>query len=501
MDGPELKAYERFKEQAQFYRAHACHLEGELRVVGPQLYRANQEINQLEQRVAKLTAENKRLKQQLKERTLTSQQPLQNDIAPLPLFVKPSIASRRRKKPGRKKGHPAALRPLPDHIDVHQEVALPKDPEGRESCPRCNACLFDLEDHERLVEDIIPAKVLVTCYHTRSGWCPCCRRRCESRAPQQPPAANIPHGQLGLNALATAILLRIAHRLPFLQVTRVFANLPELSVSPGAIARQVQRVADWFDGDYEKLMIEMRCARYVHSDETGWRTNGKNGYLWALTSPTHTLYHVDNSHGGKVIRKLLGKAFGGTLITDFYSGYSRMDCKKQKCLVHLLRELTESAEKSAAFAAGPFFSSSKRLIRQMLLLKGQWEKLSDEQYIPRIGRLETRLAELATAQYEEPNAKRIAKRMRKYQKELTAFLWEKDLDGTNNAAERAIRPAVVARKISGGSRSKKGAEAWATLASLLRTASQQGKNLLETIRSMLMAAWATDRPPTMPAGP
>src|ERR1700734_2682762 len=113
MDGPELKAYERFKEQAQFYRAHACHLEGELRVVGPQLYRANQEINQLEQRVAKLTAENKRLKQQLKERTLTSQQPLQNDIAPLPLFVKPSIASRRRKKPGRKKGHPAALRPLP----------------------------------------------------------------------------------------------------------------------------------------------------------------------------------------------------------------------------------------------------------------------------------------------------------------------------------------------------------------------------------------------------
>ena len=91
--------------------------------------------------------------------------------------------------------------------------------------------------------------------------------------------------------------------------------------------------------------------------------------------------------------------------------------------------------------------------------------------------------------------------MRKHQKELTAFLWDKDLDGTNNAAERAIRPAVVARKISGGSRSRKGAAAWATLASLLRTARQQGRNLLETIKSMLMAAWASDKPPTMPAGP
>ena len=53
------------------------------------------------------------------------------------------------------------------------------------------------------------------------------------------------------------------------------------------------------------------------------------------------------------------------------------------------------------------------------------------------------------------------RRMRKHRKELTAFLWDKDLAGTNNLAERAIRPAVVARKISGGSRSKKGADAFA----------------------------------------
>ena len=116
--------------------------------------------------------------------------------------------------------------------------------------------------------------------------------------------------------------------------------------------------------------------------------------------------------------------------------------------------------------------------------------------MPALCRLENRLADLVSAAYDEPNAKRIAKRLRRHHNELTAFLWEKDLDGTNNAAERALRPAVVARKISGGSRSANGAEAWATLASLMRSAGQQGQRVLDTIQAMLTAAWASEKPPT-----
>ena len=292
------------------------------------------------------------------------------------------------------------------------------------------------------------------------------------------------------------MVLRIVHRLPFRQVTGVFANLPELSVSPGAITRQVQRIADWLEGDYEKLLIQLRCAPHVYADETGWRTDGRNGYLWAATSPSHTVYHVDKTRAGKVIRRLLGRAFGGTLVSDFYSAYATMDCKKQKCLVHLLRELNESAEKFPAFASGAFFTQCKRLIKQMLRLKSRWKKLGKRRYLAHVKKLEARLHRLITTDYDEANARRIVRRMCKHQKELTAFLREKDLDGTNNAAERALRPAVVARKISGGSRSRNGAQAWAMLASLLRTAGQQGKNLLETIKSMLIAAWAADKPPT-----
>jgi transposase len=483
------------------YRTNLRNTQMDLRAAHEQLRILGRERLDLIAQVEVLTAENRRLTQQVAELTATLRESAKTEAAnaPLPPFVKPKKPARRRKRPGRKAGHPAALRPVPEQVDVHQDVPLPADPRGRVSCPKCNACLLDVKEHERIVEDvIIPEKVVVKCYHTQSGWCPGCRKVVESRHREQPPASNLPHGQLGPNALAAGVLLRIVHRLPFRQVSQVFANLPGLSVCPGAIARQVQRLADWLEPEYEKLKLEIRAAPRVHVDETGWPIDGRGGYLWGVTTPTQTLYHIDPSRGGKVIRQLLGEAFGGTLVSDFYSAYAAMDCKKQKCLTHLLREFKESAEQSPAFASGSFYPKAKRLVKDMLLLKGRWGQMGDEKYTSRACRLETRLDQLADASYEEPNERRIAKRMGKYRKELTAFLWEKELDGTNNAAERALRPAVVARKISGGSRSGNGANAFAKLASLLRTAAQQGKNLLQTIKGQILAAWDEGNPAVVP---
>jgi hypothetical protein len=109
MDGRELKAYERFKEQAQFYCEQAYHLEGELRVVRPGLHRADQKIDRLQQRVGKLVKENALLKQQVAD---LSSQLKQKPKPALRAFVKPNVTGNPgRKKPGRKAGHVAALRP------------------------------------------------------------------------------------------------------------------------------------------------------------------------------------------------------------------------------------------------------------------------------------------------------------------------------------------------------------------------------------------------------
>jgi hypothetical protein len=227
---------------------------------------------------------------------------------------------------------------------------------------------------------------------------------------------------------------------------------------------------------------------------TGWRTNGKNGYLWTLTNASHTLYHVDPSRSGDVIVALLGKAFGGTtdqtLISDFYSVYDRFTGPQQKCLTHLLRELRDTVAKRPELAGHAFFRRCKRLIQEMLKLKKRCQALSEAGYAHQVDLLERRLDQLGQLSWKDPDADRLTARLKKYRDKLTTFLHKAGVDGTNNAAERAIRPAVVMRKITGASRSASGARAWSILASVMRTAEQQGRDVLETIKTLLKAEWA-----------
>jgi len=493
MDRRELLAYERFKEQAQFYKRRAYDLEGELHVVRPELYRADQRIDRLEQRCEKLAAENKALKQKLAD--LTAQlKSKPSEVRKLPSFVKANTPARAAKKPGRKAGHVAALRPMPLVIDIHETVAVPVDTLGQACCPECRSQLSDVKEHERLVEELVPSKVVTTCYHTTSGWCPSCRKTIESRAENQPPAADVPHGQLGLNALATAMMMRVCYRMPLRQITRLYLQLFELKLSPGAVVKQIKRTARWMKGQEHRLKLLIRAAGVVYADETGWRTNGKNGYLWTISTDQHTLYHVDRSRGGKVIVELLGKAFGSTqdqtLVSDFYSVYDQFDSPQQKCLAHLLRELRDAVAKQPELAAHEFFRRCKRLVQEMLKLKKQHPALPAATYAHRVDLLEKRLDQLAHMDWADPDAERLGKRLYKYRGKLTTFLHKPEVDGTNNAAERALRPAVVMRKITGGSRSDQAAAAWATLASVMRTVEQQGRDVLETIKTLMRAAWA-----------
>jgi len=460
------------------------------------------QVQERDRQIRRLEQENRVLRQRLAEQQPPQGPPSPPPPPPPPPFVKPPVAGgkrRRRKRPGRKDGHEAALRPPPPTVDRTVDVPLPEGLGGRPACPHCAASLRELKRHARLVEDLVPATVTVTRYRTHSGWCPRCRRRVESRHPEQPPAANVPHAQLGLNALATVAVLRLENRLPLRQVTRVLADLPGLRLCPGAAAKQLQRLGDWLGGEWDLLKRRLRAAPAVHADETSWRTAGGNDWLWTLCGPRHTLYHVDASRGGRVIRRLLGGAFGGTLVSDFYSAYNTVDCKQQKCLTQLLRELRETAARSPPFAAGRFYRRCKRLTGELLGLKKRWEQLDDRAYAAAADRLERRVADLAAAHLgdADADARRLAERLSRHREQLTAFLWDRDVDGTNNAAERALRPIVVARKVSGGSRSAAGAKATAVLASLLRTARQQGKDVLATLKQLLVNHWAGNEPGTL----
>lgn len=454
----------------------------ELHVRDIRLKEKDQRIAQLEQQV-----------QELKRQVIPSDTP----PSPPP-FVKPSLPRRRRRKaPGRKDGHAPALRPAPVRIDHHQDVPLTRDGQRVPLCPRCNVRLSKLRRHKRLVEDLIRSTVRTTCYHTHSGYCPHCRTRTESRAPEQPPPASLPHAQLGIHALTTAAILRVRHRLPFRQIAQLLADLPGLRVSAGGIVKQVKRLARWLDGQYQDLVRRLRASPHVHADETGWRIDGRNVWLWVMTDPTFTLYHVNDSRGSKAPRELLGESYDGTITCDFYSAYNGLNGPKQRCLTHLLRELKDLGTADTRFAATPLARKLSRWCKEALGLKRRWNELPDASYEMKASRLEDRLDQLIRdPPPEHADARRLCKRLVRRRVELTRFLWDAKLAGTNNAAERALRPAVVMRKITGGSRSQAGADAWATLASLVRTADQQGLGVYDATQKLIMEYWASARPST-----
>jgi transposase len=244
----------------------------------------------------------------------------------VPDFVKANVPAKSPKKPGRKAGHPAALRPMPRRIDRVVEVPLARDDRGRELCPECRCVLTAVRGHARVVEDLTPVNVEAVKYKTRSGMCIKCDCRRESRAREQPPppAGDVPHGQLGLNALAIGVMLRVRHRLPVRQICRVPADMAGLRVSPGALVKQVLRVSRHLEREYEELLPKMRASNVIHVDETGWRLAGKNAWAWVFTQPLLTLFVPDASRGGKVAGEILGEAFGGTVVSDFYSAYNTL---------------------------------------------------------------------------------------------------------------------------------------------------------------------------------
>ena len=409
---------------------------------------------------------------------------------PPPPWVKPNVAKKPRKAPGRRAGHAAALRPMPSHIDQVVDVPLARDERGRALCPRCRCVLNDLQPHARVVEDLTPSNVRVTKFKTRSGHCVNCDRRVESRAADQPPAADVPHGQIGLNALALGVMLRVRQRLPLRQICAVFRKMAGLTVSAGGLVKQLKRIARWLEGEYEKLVLKARASKVLHADETGWRIEGKNAWTWVFTQPLLTLFVTNESRGRQVVTDVLGEAFGGKLVCDFYGAYDGVECDKQRCLTHLLRELKELGEKDESFAADPWAVKLKKWCKDAIAHKKKWKVLADPEYEMGASRIEDRLDGLVKLDPAHGEAGRLHKRVSKYRAELTRFLWDEQLQPTNNPAERALRPMVVARKITGGSRSAPAAQAWSKLSSLLATQEQNGKNVLEETKKLLVDYWA-----------
>lgn len=215
-------------------------------------------------------------------------------------------------------------------------------------------------------------------------------------------------------------------------------------------------------------------------DETSWREEGQNGYLWVQATEgaqATRQYTYDQSRAGSVARALVGAEDAGVLVTDFYAAYDQVPGAKQRCWAHLLRDVHALGE---AHPARPdvqdWVQALKGLYKRARAL--DTTPLSERARAQLAGECERRSRALARCYRRTDGhpAQVLAQRLHRYESELFTFVRTSGVPATNNVAERAVRPLVITRKISGGSRSATGSQVRCDLATPFYTWLARGLN-------------------------
>jgi len=344
-----------------------------------------------------------------------------------------------------------------------------------ERCPDCNYRLSgESVDYTREVIELpSPQPVEVIEHQVIKRWCPCCGQWQSPRLDLR--GRVIGQGRIGVRVASLVSYLRTTLRLPFRAIQSYLATLHGLQLSVGELVELTHDVRRQLQPQADEFKAQVQSSSVAHGDEPGWRENGQNGWAWTFVTggPAAVRYfEYDRSRSHLVAQRILGANFRGWLVTDFYAAYNLIPGRHQRCWVHLLRDLHALKEQHAT---NPAVLPWATAVHQLYLDACTWlaehsaplasERLAE--YTHLYTQVCTLGAQYALAPEHPCNA--LAKRLLRHQDELFPLVSIPGLPADNNLAERRIRPLVIMRKISGGSRSAEGTKTRLTLASLLHT--------------------------------
>jgi len=364
---------------------------------------------------------------------------------------------------------------------THREIATVK---------RCLYCGLDLSDspalqtsNKRIIEDIpdFPIVTQVIEVSQEKQYCDCCQKVTTARTDKALPKADI-----GINTSVQLVYMWVALSLP---TTRICSYLQDAfcqKLSTAGISKHLIRVASILEPVQVEILSELRESAIIHADETGWRVNGKRWWLWVVGNKDYAYYTVDKSRGKDVVRRILGEIFMGVLVVDGWRAYLSLVCEKQTCMAHLLRKIRK------LYAAFPklrsvykFYLRLRKILRDGQKLQSEKNQLSPPVFKEKLNKLHKRLDRLL--EWKNPNdiLKDIIKKVGNQRERILTFVEHDNVPCHNNYGEYLIRIGVLKRKVSFGSKSPKGAEAYATLLSIYTTCKLQGIPFLDFIKESL----------------
>lgn len=433
-----------------------------------------EQAEELEREIQRLQAENERLKKKIKD--------LEEELRACKRQAAPFSKGQRKahpKRPGRKAGQgifrnrPAPAEPIGGEI---VEVAVP------ESCPHCGGVL-EVETEEWATTTDLPVQPQpeVTRYRVPVCRCRQCGKRVRGTAP------GLAADQFGATAhrvgpgvKAAAHALHYGAGVPVRKLPMVLKELTGITLTQGAMTQDALRRGEAEVGArYRQLCDGMREAPVVNTDDTGWRVGGSTAYLMVFVSEQSTVYQIRARHRNEEVREVIPGDYAGVMGTDRGKSYDAEEftaVAQQKCLGHLQRNLTEVLETKKG-RAREFGLGLKDMLRQSIELHHRRSLLPPADYQLQVQQIDADLTfHLRHRILKDEDNQRLLDGIGLHQDRgnLLRFLRVEGLEPTNNRAERALRPAVIARKVSHCSKNQRGAEAFAAFVSVIQTAAQSG---------------------------
>ena len=445
----------------------------------------------LAQQVARLAAAVRAVQAQVRQDSTTSSRPPSSDspFVPRRRVTPPGPPSGRQAggQPGHA-GHFRALAP-PERVDevVHHWPAC---------CVGCTAALGtpaggvggapagDYVAHQ--VTELPPVRAVVTEHRLHRVACSTCGAITRAALP-----ADVPAGAFGPRLQATVATLSGRFRLSRREVAEVCETVLEAPLSVGSVVALCVATSEALATPVAAAVATLPMAAVANADETPWKEGKTRPWLWVVVTALVTVFRIATTRSSTVIQELLGADYQGTLGTDRYAGYAWLDLAcRQLCWAHLTRDFRALVERGGP-AAG-LGTAALDLVHRLFTAWHQFQ----EGKLDRVGLqdalrpVEAHLALLLHAGQE--NADQDAAGLCRSLLRAWPALWTfAEVDGvapTNNAAERALRPAVLWRKGSFGTRSDAGARFVERLLTVSATCKQHGRSVFAYLTDVCAAA-------------
>lgn len=422
--------------------------------------------------IDRLREEVQRLRAQLNQRQRKQQEGMFGSSTPSSLRpIKANSDETKRANPGgAKKGHPGHGRTCcsASEADEIRRVEL------KDCCPDCGGQLGAPSVRARTVAEIEPVVVKRICYELERRSCPQCRKSFQSRAP-----GVLPKSMLGNQLLSEIAGEHYLQGVPLSSITRRFG------LNLGTVIEALHRLGGVFQPALTRLKEEYRNAPVRHADETGWRTDGRNGYSWLFCTDRVSLCLYRQTRSASVVREVLGeKELDGVLVVDRYNGYNRVKCRIQYCYAHLMRDVEDVRDEFADQAEVQSFATTViPLLADAMHLHSQ--PLSDEQYYREAGQIKRQIERAMKAEARHPGVRTMQDLFVEKSERMYQWASDRRVPADNNRAERELRPTVIARKVSFGSQSEGGAKTRETLMSVMQTLKKRVKDPIQQFRRTL----------------